>query len=139
MAKRSKKAIPRQPRSAAPATEAGFAGSIAQTISRNEIYHRLEWYFDRSHDPHGPHTIPPSTKVTNLLNNLSLADLYVNINKVSQTYIPAWNSMLFHGVTIPWVSKPNVAIGIKDVKTMGDLIDSLVLSYQHAGWKVIGA
>jgi len=32
-----------------------------------------------------------------------------------------------------------VAIGIQDVKTMGDLINCLVMSYQHAGWRVTGA
>lgn len=121
------------------AATVSFSGTMPQTISRDEIYHRLEWYFDRSHDPHGPHTIPPATVITALLHNLGLEDLYVNINRVSQTYIPAWNSQLFHGVLIPWISKPNVAIGIKDIKTMGDLINCLVLSYKHAGWHVIGA
>ena len=113
-----------------------FSGTLPQTISRDEIYHRLEWYFDRSHDPHGPHTIPPKTAITALLHNLGLQELWVNINRASQTYIPAWTSQLFHGVVIPWLSEPKVALGIKDVKTMGDLINCLVMSYQHAGWKV---
>jgi hypothetical protein len=116
-----------------------FSGTLPQTISRDEIYHRLEWYFDRSHDPHGMHTIPSNTPIASLLHNLGLQDLYVNINRASQTYIPGWNSQLFHGVVIPWISAPKVAIGIQDVKTMGDLINCLVMSYQHAGWRVTGA
>lgn len=118
------------------AATAVFAGTMSRTISRDEIYHRLEWYFDKSHDPHGPHTIPPATLITTLLHNLGLEDLYVNLSRASQMYVPAWNSQLFHGVAIPWISEAGVAIGIKDVKTMGDLINSFVLSYKHAGWQV---
>lgn len=117
----------------------GFTATLPGTISRDEIYHRLEWYFDSSHNPHGPHSIPPGTSISLLLHNLGLQDLYVNINRVSQTYIPAWTSLLFNGVVIPWISAPGVAIGIQDVKTMDDLINCLVLSYQHAGWHVVGA
>jgi hypothetical protein len=62
--------------------------------------------------------------------------LYVNINKASQTFVPAWNSTLFHGVQIPWVSAPNGVVGIQDIKTFGDLIDCVVGAYRHAGWKV---
>jgi hypothetical protein len=116
-----------------------FTGSLSGTISRDEIYHRLEWYFDRSHNPHGPHSIPPGTSIGLLLHNLGLQDLYVNINRASQMYVPAWGSMLFNGVIIPWISAPGVAIGVKDVKTLDDLINCLVLSYQHAGWNVLGA
>jgi hypothetical protein len=134
--KKAKKAASVQ---AAPALATKeFLGTIAQSISSDEIYHRLEWYFDRSHDPHGVHRIPPDTAISLLLHGLGLEDLYVNINRVSQTYFPAWNSPLFHGVIIPWISAPGIALGIKDVKSMGDLIDCLTKSYQHAGWKVIG-
>lgn len=121
------------------AASENFSGTLSQTISRDEIYHRLEWYFDKSHDPHGVHTIPPGTAIGLLLRGLGLSDLYVNLTRASQTFIPAWNSLLFHGVHIPWVSQPGVAKGVQDVKTMGDLIDCLVLSYQHAGWHVTGA
>jgi hypothetical protein len=117
--------------------QTNFTATLAGTISKDEIYHRLEWYFDRSHDPHGVHTIPPGTPIGSFLHNLGLQDLYVNINRASQTYMPAWTSMLFNGVIIPWISQAGVAIGIQDVKTLGDLIDCLVLSYQHAGWRVV--
>ena len=117
-------------------TAAAFSGTLSRTISRNEIYHRLEWYFDKGHDPHGKHTIPPATPITSLLHNLGLEDLYVNLSRASQMYVPAWNSQLFHGVAIPWISQLGAAIGIKDVKSMGDLINSFVLSYRHAGWQV---
>lgn len=116
--------------------KAQFLGTLQKTISRDEIYHRLEWYFNASHDPYGRHTIAPSAPITKLLHGTTLEDLYININKASQTYYPAWSSTLFNGVQIPWISLPNVAIGIKDIKTFGDLINCLVLSYKHAGWNV---
>ncbi|MEK9284579.1 MULTISPECIES: hypothetical protein [unclassified Bradyrhizobium] len=134
MANTRPKRKPRKPKSVAAGDV--FAGTTSRTISRDEIYHRLEWYFDKSHDPHGPHTIPSATPISALLHNLGLEDLYVNLCKASQMYVPAWNSQLFHGVAIPWISKAGIAIGIKDVKTMGDLINSFVLSYKHAGWQV---
>src|SRR4051812_24142543 len=40
---------------------ATFAAMTGGFIARDEIYHRLEWYFDHSHDPRGPHTIDPNT------------------------------------------------------------------------------
>jgi hypothetical protein len=113
-----------------------FSGTQPRSISREEIYHRLEWYFEKSHDPHGQHSIAPTAPISALLHGLSLSDLYVNINKASQTYYPAWTSLLFHGVQIPWISAPDSAIGIKDIKTFGDLVNCLVLSYRHAGWQV---
>ena len=113
-----------------------FAGTQPRTITRDEIYHRLEWYFNASHDPQGPHTIAPTAPMSALLHGLSLSDLYVNINKASQTFYPAWNSTLFHGVQIPWISMPNGALGVKDIKTFGDLINCVVGAYGHAGWKV---
>jgi hypothetical protein len=36
-----------------------FKGASVCTISRDEIYHRLEWCFRASHDPQGRHVIPP--------------------------------------------------------------------------------
>jgi hypothetical protein len=113
-----------------------FQGTLPSTISEDEIYHRLEWFFESSHNPHGPHTIPPDTAIGLLLKNLSLEDLYNALTRASQIYVPAWTSMLFHGVAIPWVSGTG-AVGVRDVKTFGDLIRCLVLSYKHAGWKVI--
>lgn len=62
--------------------------------------------------------------------------LWVNVNKISATYIPAWRSALFHGVQFPWQSQPPVAIGIRDIQTLGNLIDSAVLTYRHFGWRV---
>jgi hypothetical protein len=114
-----------------------FLGAKPRSITRDEIYHRLEWYFHASNDPQGPHTIAPTAPMSALLHGLSLSDLYININKASQTFVPAWNSTLFHGVQIPWISAPSGAIGIKDIKTFGDLINCLVGAYSHAGWKVI--
>jgi hypothetical protein len=111
----------------------GFTATLPGTTSRDEIYHRLEWYFDKSHDPHGLHTIPPGTSIGLLLHGLTLQDLYINMQRASQTYIPAWSSMLFNGVVIPWTG------GIEGVKSMDDLIDCLVRCYQSAGWHVVGA
>lgn len=62
--------------------------------------------------------------------------LWVNINKISSTYIPAWRSALFHGVQFPWPSEAPNAIGIRDIRTFGNLIDSAVLTYRHFGWRV---
>lgn len=119
---------------------ASFTGTAQQSITRNEIYHRLEWYFDARHDPTGPHTIDPTAPIEaffgGLDGNTGREVLYFNINKASRTYVPAWASPLFHAVQIPWESLPPVALGIKDVKTFGDLIQSLVLSYRHLGWIV---
>jgi hypothetical protein len=115
---------------------AAFKGAAMSTISRDEIYHRLEWYFHASHDPHGPHVIPPAAPIGPFLKNLTLADLYININKQSSTYVPAWNSALFNGVQFPWDSVPGVFTGIRDLKTFGDLINCAVASYNHFGWQV---
>gem|GEM_PF-4838355 len=114
-----------------------FLGTRQSTITRDEIYHRLEWYFDRAHNPNGVHMISPGAPISALLRNLTLANLYENINRISPIFTPAWNSALFHGVRIPWVSQPPTAIGIQDVRSFGDLINSVVLSYQHFGWRVI--
>ena len=111
----------------------GFTATLPGTTSRDEIYHRLEWYFDKSHNPHGLHTIKSDTSIGLLLHGLTLQDLYVNMQRASQTYIPAWSSMLFNGVLIPWTG------GIEGVKSMDDLINCLVRSYQSAGWRVVGA
>jgi hypothetical protein len=113
-----------------------FKGASMSTISRDEIYHRLEWYFRASHDPQGPHVIPPAAPIGPFLNNLTPSDLWVNMNKQSSVYVPAWRSALFNGVQFPLVSVPNVVTGIADVKTFGDLIDCAVASYTHFGWQV---
>jgi len=120
---------------------ASFSGTMPQTISRDEIYHRLEWYFDKSHDPLGPHTINPSTPIEAFFAGLDPVTgrqvLWSNINKASSIYFHAWNSALFHGVQVPWPSSPPIAIGIKDIKTFGDLINAYVLAYTHFGWHVV--
>jgi hypothetical protein len=106
------------------------------TISRDEIYHRLEWYLKASHDPNGTHVIPPAAPIGPFLQSLTLADLFVNINKASSVYVPAWKSPLFNGVQFPWDSLAGVVTGIKDVQTFGDLLDCAAASYGHAGWQV---
>jgi hypothetical protein len=111
----------------------GFTGTLPATTSRDEIYHRLEWYFDMSHNPHGPHTIPPGTAIGSLLHGVTLADLYIHMQRASQTYIPAWSSMLFNGVLIPWTG------GVQDVRSMDDLINCMVRAYKSSGWRVVGA
>jgi hypothetical protein len=117
-----------------------FLGMAGQFILRDEIYHRLEWYFDHSHDPRGPHTIDPNTPIDAFFQGMDPSTarkvLWVNINKISPTYIPAWRSPLFHGVQFPWESAPKVAIGIRDLQSFGNLIDSAVLTYEHVGWRV---
>lgn len=114
------------------AANEAFSGTISHTISRDEIYHRLEWYFDKSHDPNGVHMIPPGTAIGSLFRGIGLSDLYINISRAAQLFIPAWNSPLFNGVHIRWES-PN---GFKDVKNMGNLIECLVSSYKLAGWLI---
>lgn len=122
------------------AMTADFAGMAGSFISRDEIYHRLEWYFDHSHNPKGPHAIDPNTPIDAFFQGMDPSTarkvLWVNINKISSTYVPAWKSALFHGVQFPWTSKPNVAIGLRDIQSFGNLIDSAVLTYEHFGWHV---
>jgi hypothetical protein len=122
------------------AANATFAAMTGGFIARDEIYHRLEWYFDHSHDPRGPHTIDPNTPLDAFFQGMDSGTarqvLWVNINKISSTYIPAWHSALFHGVQFPWISSPPIAIGIRDVQTFENLIESAVLTYQHFGWRV---
>lgn len=124
----------------AAAPPANLSAMVGGFISRDEIYHRLEWYFDHSHDPRGPHTIDPNTPIDAFFQGMDSATarqvLWVNINKISPTYIPAWRSPLFHGVQFPWQSVAGVSIGIRDLQTFGNLIDSTVLTYQHFGWRV---
>ncbi len=113
-----------------------FSGVRTRSITRNEIYHRLEWFFDRHHDPSGKHTIPPAAPIAGLWRNLPLESLCVSMNQ-QVAVIPAWNSPLFHNVPIPWVSGtiPG-SIGVKDVKNFGDLVDCVVFAYSVAGWNV---
>ncbi|MBB4398542.1 hypothetical protein [Bradyrhizobium sp. ERR14] len=119
---------------------AEFLAMTGGFISRDEIYHRLEWYFDHSHNPRGPHTIDPNSPIDAFFQGMDPATgrkiLWVNINKISPTYVPAWRSALFHGVQFPWTSKPDVAIGLRDIQSFGNLIDSAVLTYEHFGWRV---
>ncbi|MGY4167557.1 hypothetical protein [Bradyrhizobium sp. USDA 4529] len=119
---------------------AEFLGMTGGFISRDEIYHRLEWYFDHSHNPRGPHSIDPNTPIDAFFQGMDAATgrkvLWVNINKISPTYVPAWRSALFHGVQFPWTSKPDVAIGLRDIQSFGNLIESAVLTYEHFGWRV---
>lgn len=115
---------------------AAFSGARIRSIKRNEIYHRLEWFFDKSHNPAGQHKIPPAVPIALLWRNLPLESLCVSMNQQT-AIIPAWNSPLFHNVPIPWVSGPTPgAIGIRDVKNFGDLIDCVVSAYGVAGWNV---
>lgn len=122
-------------------TASGFTPVAAGSISKNEIYDRLEWFFHVSHAPGTPHQINPAAPIGALFANLQPPTLhqvlFVNINKASQTFVPAWKSPLFHGIDIPWVSKKPIALGIRDVKTFGDLLTSVAKSYSHAGWNVV--
>jgi hypothetical protein len=119
---------------------AAFAATVGGSISRDEIYHRLEWYFDHSHNPQGKHTIDPNTPIDSFFQGMDPATgrqvLWVNINKISPTYIPAWRSALFHGVQFPWISQSPIAIGIRDIQSFGNLIEAAVLTYRHFGWSV---
>src|ERR1022692_3939219 len=119
----------------APKLPAAFQGATPQSISRDEIYHRLEWYLNVSHDPTGPHLIPPGASITPFLKNITLTTFWQNINNHSSLYVPAWQSPLFNGVKFPLNSGPG-AVGILNVKTMEDLIECAVDSYKHAGWQV---
>ena len=103
-------------------------------ISRDEIYHRLEWYFKASHDPEGPHVILPTAPIGQL-QTVTLPVLFTNINKASSTYVPAWDSTLFNGVHFPFNSTEG-SPGIADVQTFGDLINCAAAAYANAGWDV---
>jgi hypothetical protein len=117
-----------------------FAGTKQQTIARDEIYHRLEWYFNVRHDPTSPHQIDPATPIELFFENMAPATvryvLHTNFNRNSGNYVPAWRSALFHGVQIPWASQPPVAVGVRDVRTFSDLITCVALAYTHVGWNV---
>jgi hypothetical protein len=136
MTKKAKKAAKR----ATTRRTANFEAMGGGTISRDEIYHRLEWYFDHSHNPQGPHTIDPNTPIDSFFQGMYPSTgrqvLWVNINKISSTYVPGWRSALFHGVQFPWQSQTPIAIGIRDIQSFGNLIDSGVLTYKHFGWRV---
>lgn len=141
MAKKAKKATKAKPSGAAAVgNEVEFAATGGGTITESEIYHRLEWYFDQRHDPTKGHSIDPNTPIEKFFHNMDPATgrqvLWVNLNKASPTYFPAWRSALFHGIRFPWISEKPAAIGIRDVQNFGDLIDSAVLSYRHFGWQV---
>jgi len=131
---------PRKDQEMKLATPVSFAGMASAYITRDEIYHRLEWYFDQSHNPHAPHVIEPNMPIDLFFHGMDSATarkvLFVNINKISSTYVPAWRSALFHGVQFPWASRPDVAIGHRDIQSFGNLIDSAVLAYEYFGWHV---
>lgn len=116
-----------------------FTGVAARRISRDEIYHRLEWYFDAVHNPNGSHSIPPATPIEAFFQGIDPVTgrvvLYTSLNRSSSNYVPSWQSMLFHGVQIPWESPPDVP-GMRDLKNFGQLINLYVLSYRHVGWTV---
>ncbi|MBB5052783.1 hypothetical protein HNQ36_002757 [Afipia massiliensis] len=124
----------------AMAADVDFQATAAGSITEDEIYHRLEWFFDPRHDPAKGHSIDPNTPIEKFFQNMDPSTgrtvLWVNINKASPTYFPAWRSALFHGVQFPWTSQKPIAIGIRDIQNFGKLIDSAVLSYQHVGWQV---
>lgn len=134
--KKTKKKAGKRERAQNISLEAVGVGAISQ----DEIYHRLEWYFDHTHNPTRGHSIDPNTPIDSFFQGMDPATgrqvLWVNINKISPTYIPAWRSPLFHGVQFPWESLPPGAIGIRDIQSFGNLIDSAVLTYRHFGWRV---
>jgi hypothetical protein len=105
-------------------TRANFVGT---SISRDEIYYRLEWIFTNQYNPTAPHVIAPSAPIGSLLKNLTLEELWEKLDQVSP--------QAFHGITIPWLSNSNNP-GVKDVKFFGDLINCMVAAYKQAGWTV---
>jgi hypothetical protein len=135
MVKKAKK-----PAKAGAANVSAFTATGGGSISQDEIYHRLEWYFDHSHDPQRGHTIDPNTPIDSFFQGVDPARgrqvLWVNINKISPTYIPAWRSALFHGVDFPWPSHSEITIGIRDIQSFGNLIDAAVRNYTQSGWNV---
>ncbi|MCK1654665.1 hypothetical protein IVA88_24930 [Bradyrhizobium sp. 149] len=50
--------------SRAPRKPVVFETVAGGSIRRDEIYHRLEWYFDHSHNPGRGHSIDPNTPMT---------------------------------------------------------------------------
>jgi hypothetical protein len=104
---------------------ANFAGA---SVSRDEIYYRLEWVFTNKYDPSSPHVIAPIAQISALLKHLTLEDLWEKLDRVSP--------QAFHGITIPWLSNAPNYPGVKDVKTFGDLINVIVGAYRKAGWTV---
>jgi len=138
MAKSTAKGKSKGPAQSLAQSVSAQAGPVGATssITRDEIYHRLEYYFHAGNSPTGPHVISPAAPIGPLLKNLGLSDLFININRQSGVFVPAWNSPLFHGVQFPWDSLPPTVIGIKDVRVFGDLIESAVDSYRHFGWQV---
>lgn len=123
-----------------PSAVANFEGAFGLKISRNEIYHRLEWFFIPAHNPAGPHRINPNAPIEQFFNGMDplsgRGNLWVRLNKASQTFIPAWNSQLFHGIQLPWESRKDVSIGIRDVKKFGDLLRAYEYGYIYAGYAV---
>ena len=75
-----------------------MTASLLNTITRSNIYHRLEWYVDGSHDPNGNHTIDPSAKIEAFFDGYSPSEarqiLYVSLRGICDDFVPAFQSML---------------------------------------------
>jgi hypothetical protein len=116
-----------------------LATTASARITRDEIYHRLEWFFDPRHNPAGPHRIPPSVPLEKFSSGVDPSTaremLWASLKRASSTYTPAWRSPLFHGVQLPWESTPPLQ-GVRDAKVFGDLITRYAQAYMHAGWSV---
>ena len=120
--------------------DTSFLASRANSITLSEIYHRIEWYIDRNHNPAGPHTISPDIQLEKFFPQMSPTDgrlsLWNAMNKISGQYIIGWNSPLFHGILLPWESTAGVVIGFRDMKVLRDMINSYAAGYRHNGWIV---
>ncbi len=113
-----------------------FAGTQPRTITRDEIYHRLEWYFNASHDPAGTthyssngayecvtSWVPARPNCT----KTSIKPVRLSIPPGTARCFMVCNSLDINAERSP---------GVKDIKTFGDLINCVVGAYGHAGWKV---
>jgi hypothetical protein len=115
------------------------AAAGKSSITRAQLYQRLEWFFERTPNPEGLTTIVDTASLDALHPGLTPLNLWQSLNEASRTYFPAWRARLFDGVQIPWTLPQPGVPGIKDAANFGDLVDCLVLSYQHAGFNVIEA
>jgi hypothetical protein len=133
-----KRATSRRPHVKATSTAA--VAIIRLQRSRDEIYHRLEWLLDPAHNPSGStHSINPRTKIESFFKNYSPSEgrqiLYRTITKACDDYIPAIGGLLFDSIRLPWLTTGPIK-GVRDVKTLSDLINAYVAAYTAAGWKV---
>ncbi|RTL49158.1 MAG: hypothetical protein EKK40_15840 [Bradyrhizobiaceae bacterium] len=104
---------------------------IAPHTSRREIYYRLEWYFLGEYLPNKVHRIDPAAPISSLLRGIGLADLCYNMNLEEN------RSKYFNGVRILWDSPPPPK-SFKNVKSFGELLDSVVADYRIAGFVIDG-